>query len=603
MKGSDAVLRRLFLLLAIAGLALAPAAAGAAPVTLRAEVANPPVNVGDTFQLLISLVGRDSLEPPNISVLSRDFDILDRGKGGSTAMVEGREVPVSVWFLTLAPKRAGRLVIPAITVGSETTAPVQLVVAPGVVTGPPDDAPVSIQVDVAGNPPFFALGDIPVRVRIFDRAETPLSEPTLPTADGMPLVADGAWRMFPRTFGNQRYRVIERRFVLRPQREGVITIPPVTVMAAQPGTAPDAARRVEVRSAPISVTVQPRPAGAQGWFLPARAVMLTRTWSTPLAEAKVGVALTSKIHLAALGASANQLPTLAVPAPDSVRQYVEETRRAPAIIEGEPGALMEMEVSVVPTETGSVTLPAIPVPWWNTATGRAELAILPEQTFTVAPAPAGTAPASGGLAARPALPSPAPPAIGAAPLRSGGEGGKASGAAPGAGTPLGGEATRLLRWLLDIGWEWLAGGVGIAALAVFGMALVRRGGEADAAPAMPEGRAVPMAVVRRAARPVRSLPAAGAEAAARALEAACRSRDAAAAHRAGLDWRRAQGGAFLTPGMADVMEVAGRHLYGGAAGWEAAAFRKAFKAERRAARRGATPAARPRLAPLYPGAR
>lgn len=600
----------------------APCAAAAA---LKAEVINPPVNLGDTFELLVSLLGRDSLEPPNTAPLARDFDILDRVKAGRSAMVDGRETPVTLWLMTLAPKRAGRLTIPALSVGSETTAPIQIVVAPGPVAGPPDDGPVSIRVDVAGTPPYFALSDIPVRVRVFDRVGAATSEPPPPPiADGMPLAFEGAWRSYSRTFGSQRYRIIERRYVLRPQREGVVTILPVPIVVSlPPASATDAPRRVELRSSPVEVTVEPRPDGVAGWFLPARAVMLTRVWSSPLAQARVGGALTSTITLAALGASANQLPSLAIPEVEDVRQYAEETKREPAMVDGAPGAMMEMRVSVVPTQAGTVTLPALSVPWWNTQAGRVEMAVLPEQTFTVAPSAARPGPAAasrfaGSAATRAVPPMAAAPAAGGPPVRAGSDTGAVAAEAPDMGTGIGLRASRFLQSLVAGGMReglMAAGGAVVIAMGVFIAFRLRRPGTGPAAaPAVaahgrPERRPAARPVVRSGGGLSPGATAVPGDAAVRALEAACRAGDAAGAHRAYLAWRRslsgaAPGAAPLTPEMTRALQEVSRHLYGSAAGgWEARDFRKAFAVERRAARRGHARASAPRLAPLYPGAR
>ena len=62
------------------------------------------------------------------------------------------------------------------------------------------------------------------------------------------------------------------------------------------------------------------------------------------------------------------------------------------MIGGEPGATLVKTVSVVPTQAGAVTLPAVTVGWWNTVTKSQDYATLPPVTFTVAPAASPAAP-------------------------------------------------------------------------------------------------------------------------------------------------------------------------------------------------------------------
>ena len=40
-------------------------------------------------------------------------------------------------------------------------------------------------------------------------------------------------------------------------------------------------------------------------------------------------------------------------------------------------------VGIVPTRAGTLTLPEISIPWWNTQTDREEVAIIPAMTYEV----------------------------------------------------------------------------------------------------------------------------------------------------------------------------------------------------------------------------
>lgn len=597
-------MRRFFLLLllvASAGLCAGPLAAGA----LTASVDPPPVSQSDTFELVLSLAGRDSLEPPNLAPLARDFEILDRGKRSRPA-IPGVRPAANEWVMTLAPRRAGRLTIPSLSVAGETSEPIEIEIAPGPVNGPPDDGPLSLLLEAGGSPPYYVQSDVPVRLRIFDRVGAADVSYTLFRTDGAISTPLDQPRSYWRTFGTQRYRVVELRSLMRPQRAGTVAASPVTLSA----TIPDAAgggRRIEVRSNPFEVTVRPRPEGVDGWFLPARAVTLSATWSGPPDKARVGVALTRTIRLVAQGAGANQLPSLVPPEADGARQYPDDAPPLPALVDSIPGAALETNVSVVPTRAGTVTLPAMSVPWWNTQTERNEVATLPEETLTVAPERARAAPAT---SARVVSADRAP-------------------ATPEASAGL----ARWLRWFQRAApsREVLAGAAGAALLLGAGLLLVRRGRRSPAGGAPEAAPSTHRAVARSASgrphlRPgpspaaakggaKRTAPRAKAAreetATARAVEAACKGGNAAAVHRAYLAWRRsaapgARSGAGkpATDEMARALHDLSQHLYAGASGgFDGRAFRKAFAAEQRALRRGGRNPSAPRLAPLYPHGR
>ncbi|MFG1214403.1 BatD family protein [Xanthobacter flavus] len=586
-------------------LALALWATAVSAASFKATVEKPPTDQGDTFELVLSVIGRDSLEPPNISPLNRDFEILDRGKRSRMESVNGRMVEVNEWVLTLSPKRAGHLVIPALTLGSETSAPIEMDVAPGSTAEPPDDGPIALSVDVLGTPPFYLQSEIPVVVRMYDRVGALEASADQPAADGATFTPDGTLKRFSRIYGRQRYRVVELRYIMRPQRTGTIQISSVALRASIPVSPPgaqeqaramgrpampwlgggfDAGRKVTVFANPVEVTILPRPAGVTGWFLPARAVRLKETWSSPPAKAKVGVALTRTLRLEVQGASPAQLPPLKPAETDGVRQYADEEHPEATQVGGAPGAIAEVHISVVPTRAGSITLPAITVPWWNITTNRAETAQLPPVTLQVAGAadPAGIAPPPA-----PAKDAPKPqaaPADDAGPL------------------PLRDIAAIALVVVMIGGFLLFSG---------------RRAGRK--ARAMAEPPAGPVAA--RPTRPGRPTPTRPAvrrprlavpdeKAAAGAVEAACKAGHATAAYRAYLDWNRASGpghagtASARTPAMAAALHEISRHLYAGDGDtWDGQGFRSAFAAERKAALKPARARTARGLAPLYPKAR
>ncbi|MFG1350138.1 BatD family protein [Xanthobacter autotrophicus] len=579
----------LVLLLAVL-LPATPLFAGA----FKASIERMPTDQGEPFELVLSLAGRDSLEPPNVSPLTKDFEILDRRKISRVETVAGQRVEVNEWGLMLMAKHAGRLTIPPLSLAGETSAPIDLDIAAIEV---PDDGPIALAVQVQATPPFFLQSEIPVAVRMFDRVGALEASSTEPSANGASFTPDGELQSSARIIGRQNYRVMDLRYIMRPQRTGTIQIPSVALKAMIPTSPPgaqeqartlgrsdmtwlggvfDAGRQVTVFSNPVEVEISPRPAGVTGWFLPARSVTLRESWSRPPGEAKVGGALVRTLRLEVKGASPGQLPPLAAPEVDGVRQYADEGKPEASSVDGGMGAVVETRVSVVPTRAGTVTLPAISVPWWNVVANRAETATLPAVTLTVAASADGStarAPAS-----HVAAPAPSPVADGA----QGGWSGRDLMAA-------------FVVVVLVVGTVYYSG-------------RRRRPAEAEPRPDPLHPGAIRPVVAgggRMAGRP--ALAPLDVEAAARALDAACRSHDAAAAHRAWLVLGRAMGGmggmgapAPRTREMAQAVGDLSQYLYaGGVGGWDGSALRKALAAERRAAR-GRNSAKARGLQPLYP---
>ncbi|MFG1478417.1 BatD family protein [Xanthobacter sp. V4C-4] len=595
-SGSRPVLPAL-LLAAVLGGALA--GAGLAPAQAASLSAAPDrfvVTAGETFDLVLSLTDGDSRDPPDVSPLARDFDIVDRRRASRAEMIGGKPAHVDQWVMTLLPKRVGTLAVPPLSVGGLTSAPVQVQVVPASGQAGLDDEPLFVRVEAAATP-AFVQSDVPVTIRIYDSIGMRSGSMEQPVADGATFTPDGGQRSYVKTIGRRRYRVIEQSYLMRPQRSGVITIPPITLTASLPGFKGssagsdmsnmlgrgmfgDLASRTEtLRSRPVSVTVQPRPAGVSGWFLPARGVTLTQEWSAPPADAKVGDTLTRTLTLAARGAGPNQLPPLEAAPVEGLRQYAEDSRSDATLIDGEGGAALVKSFAVVPTRPGPVTLPAIEVPWWNLSTNRQEMAVLPAVTLNVRP---------GAETLAPAVPISAPAVAAGAPARG------PDGAPAGGGWSLAGMVDLLREHRLAA--SLLAGG-GAAALALL-VWLRRRPGVAKptaANPTRPAGGRRRRGPLRPVA-PDRDRLMAG-------LKAACRAGDAATAHATLGGLSRL--GAFNPPepDLTAAGEALARHLYGAdSRRWSGAALLAAVRRAERRQARAARRAAGARLAPLYPEA-
>ncbi len=621
----------LALALALAGLACAAPAYAAAPT---ARVDRTTLSVGESFELVITLVGGDGTQPPDLSPLARDFDILDRNRASRVDVVNGRRTQVNEWILTLAPKRPGAINVPPLTLAGQSTPPIRLSVDAASAVDPAEARPLFVQVEPLGPAPYVQ-GEMLVAVRIYTNGNLLGGRLTPPEAVGATFTKVGDQRVFGKVVGRQRYRVIEQGYIMRPQRSGTIEIGPITLEAQLPGYAgaglpsdmarllgrsgavplagadPNLGREVTLHSDPVRIEVKARPPEAVGWFLPAQDVILSSTWNPPLAQAKAGETLTRTLTLEAVGATPNQLPPLPILDADGVRQYEESSRSDQALINGKPGAVLIKTISVVPTRGGAITLPGLDVGWWNTDTKTQETAHLPAETFTAA-------------AADPARPAAPPPKAQPAPID-----------VPQAPPPAVETQLALPGWLAEM-LNLRTGATLAVILLVLGLtalALRRRAADAARAPS----RGVRPAYRRRGRVRV------SAAAALDDLRAACKANDAVAAHAALIAWTRAEGGpapaaagqfhanafdanTFRTPAMVKAAQDLRQHLYGagssgagssgkgssgkgslgkgssgaGSTRWSGGACLSAVRAECAARARSAPKRRGARLAPLYP---
>ncbi len=568
------------------------------------------ISAGETFNYVLTLADGQGRSPPDLTPLLDNFEVVDRRRSSRAEMENGRPVHLDQWVMTLLPKREGTLTIPPLTVAGQTAPPARVQVVPAAALDDINDAPLFVRV-ATGAGPAFAQSDIPVTIRIYDRIGMMRGAMEKPVAEGATFVPDGDQRHFLKTIKNRRYRVLEQSYLMRPQRSGTIEIQPLTLDATVAGAIPgnpgdrDTAallgrgtftgqlppeRNITVRSLPVKVEVQSRPADATGWFMPARQVMLHDEWSGPLNTVKVGQVLTRTLTLEAKGATPNQLPPLTITPVAGLRQYEDKAETETAWIDGQVGAQLRKVISVMATRPGTYTLPGIDVQWWNLDTGKQEITRLPAVTIEVEGDMPEMAVAASGMPAPPGssatLPDAPPPTV------------------ADSNSPLLKEMLARTIAAATGAWHFAQAHLPVVVVGLIilvGLALWRRVARNRRRQKL---AATPAHAPRLKAG---ALPHVNAPDAIIALEKACKANDAFAAHTAYLAWARDAADtapahhqateAQLMPSLADLRA----HLYGAAPGqWRGKPFLQAFTKARKPGRKSRRHGGGAVLAPLYP---
>jgi hypothetical protein len=92
---------------------------------LTASVDRDHVGLQETFTLTVN-ADEKTQETPDFSTLKSDFDILSTSRSQSIRIVNGRTEATTDWHLTLAPKRAGKLLIPSFTIDNAVSDAIEI---------------------------------------------------------------------------------------------------------------------------------------------------------------------------------------------------------------------------------------------------------------------------------------------------------------------------------------------------------------------------------------------------------------------------------------------------------------------------------------------
>lgn len=364
--------------------------AQAAPVTAKLDRSSAVV--GETVTLVLQTSDTDQSLDTDLSVLQADFDVLNQRSETQMSFVNGRQTASVRLVITLEPKHQGKLLIPALQFPGASSPPVYLTVSAAPVPAPGAAEPVFIEVTVQPDSgPYYVLSQISLMVRIFYQAN--LTE----AAINPPAPAQASVRLldevpYQSDRNGERYRVLERRYAIFPERSGTLTIPAMQLSGRLIERPSDRlwqptvrGRRVRVESEPLTLNIKPRPTAYTGDFwLPARRITLSQQISDN-EKLHVGEPVTRTVILDAMGLEENMLEEPAWPDVPATRIYPDQ----PQGISRDDGEWVlghkEFRYAVVPEEAGELILPEIRLDWWDTIANRQRTAVLREHRVSVLP--------------------------------------------------------------------------------------------------------------------------------------------------------------------------------------------------------------------------
>ena len=358
---------------------------------LTASVDRDNIGVQETFTLTVSADSRVS-EKPDFSLLKNDFEILSNNESQFTSISNGGAEFKKVWQLTLAPKRAGTLLIPSFTVDKAISDAIEIKVTKQNPTQTNSDDPVHITMDV-NKSSAFVQEQILVKVQIVSKVNLNQTELQPLTIDNAVVVAlDEKPKRFINTINGVQHLIEEQNFAIFPQQSGELVIPSL-IYSVVPAVERDlwndpfGRSRSNILRLPTEeqhITVKPVPAEAAGKpWLPANNLTLNETWSASLDHLKMGEPVTRTITISAQGLTGGQISPLPINAADGLTFYPDQPQNNDAkTTKGIQGTRIET-IAIIPNHGGDFTLPAINIEWWDVNAQTMKTATLPEKKISV----------------------------------------------------------------------------------------------------------------------------------------------------------------------------------------------------------------------------
>jgi hypothetical protein len=360
---------------------------------VNSQIDKRVIEQGETFLLLLNITKSD-VNKLDLSPLEKDFELLGRSHQSSATITNGEMQSTTKLILTLAPKRAGKLIVPALSLENEQSQPHQLEVTAvkqlSAVDGGvemlstlSDDSPVVQQ-------PLIYQMSLVLGQRIFNAA---FQEPKI--IEGKALIEPlGEQSQYRQTLNGREMLVVEQSWMITPQQSGVLTIDAAKLSAEMQSAAgvqnpyrrstdPRAMRRIFVSADSYELDVAPIPAEFQGdKWLAANALSLESRLSTE--KWKQGEPVTRTITLHAKGVAQDQLPSIKLPEIVGLKQYTAKPVIEQTYVDNTLTSKLVLEVTLIPSRSGVILLPEVRLPWWNTENDSQQMAVVPEQEIEVA---------------------------------------------------------------------------------------------------------------------------------------------------------------------------------------------------------------------------
>jgi len=367
---------------------------------IDSQVDRNVVEQGQTFLLMLNLTQNNSSQV-DLSPLEKDFEIIGRSHQSSTTFINGSLESSTKLIITLAPKRAGKLTIPPLTLEGEKSQAHSIEVKPVKQLSAADGgvellSTLSDKSPMVQQPIIYQM-NLVLGQRIYNAS---FQEPTI--KQGKALIQTlGEQRQYRETLNGRELLVIEQSWLITPQQSGTLEIDSAKLSAEvrrlnggntpfRSMNDPRAMRRIFISADSYKVDVAPIPENFSGKnWLAASGLSLESEVSSE--GWKVGEPVTRTIKLVAKGVGQDQLTEIVLPKVSGIKQYAAKPIYEQEQKDNELSVNMTQEITIIPSQQGDVVLPEIRVAWWNTKTNQEEVAVLEKQIISVAPSGTGKA--------------------------------------------------------------------------------------------------------------------------------------------------------------------------------------------------------------------
>lgn len=359
-----------------------------ASITVDVEPKHIPL--GEAFQLILTTDNLSSKGLPDLTPLDENFTVMGTERKLSYSAINGVAHATSQWIILLVPKKSGTLTIPSMQIGQDLSPPTQIRVDTGAKkpTVPIENNDLVFLRANTNQKEAYVNEQVIYTVKLYSRVPLLDAHFEPPRVDNALFFPLGDGRRYEQVLNGYRYTVDEQDYAIFPQKKGNLTVIPPTLTAVLYDALPN---QIHLSAPHARVVIKPTPPRAkdEAW-LAAKNVTLTETYTPPTDTFQVGDTIIRKVTLEASAVPAELLPTLNFTNNKQIAMYPGARKTQNSFKNHTLIGTSTIKMTYVLNHAGSITLPALKLPWFNTQTRQFATTILPERTITVHAKPVTT---------------------------------------------------------------------------------------------------------------------------------------------------------------------------------------------------------------------
>lgn len=359
---------------------------------IEVEIDRDEIVRGETITMTIRVNDRQGAIPMDISAFGNNFEVISTRSSSRLQTVNNRVQAWTMYTLVLFPRTLGEQEIPSILVDEHPTDPFPInVLAADDPSGASSHPELRMETTISSNN-VFVQEQLLFTIRLYYTLSG-LRNPNFTDLelDNAVVQMLGPPNQYEQLIEGVRYGVYEMNYVIFPQRSGSLVIPDIVFRAqVTDGSSRFVFRATNVEpvtafASGTEVTVRERPSvyPQNATWLPSGSVSINEQWSDNIDRLSPGDTVERTVTLTAFGLDGPALPPMSALSLENANVYANRPDIRRSVIDGNVVGERRESWSIVATDTGTLVVPEVRIPWWNTETEAVEYAVLPARTLVV----------------------------------------------------------------------------------------------------------------------------------------------------------------------------------------------------------------------------